>query len=839
MAGLTRIEQRGIQAVPPDERHGRARDLFGVWFAANLGLLALVFGAILATMGLDLVQAVLTTVVATTASFLLVGLVSVAGQRAGTPALVLSRRALGQAGNLAAAAVGWVSVLGWEVVTSVIGAWALVGVAHAAFGVRAGAAIDAAALGVMIGASVVLGVLGHGVIVRFQRLAAIGFGLLTVAVLPVLLLHVDVARVAAAPPASLRTVLVAGGILAAGTGISWVNLAPDYSRYLPMHERARSIVGWVTCGAALPTSVLVVAGYLLSAKVHGLASSLDPIGPVGAVLPAWLSAPFLLVAAGGMLAESDLACYSSGLTLLALGVRIRRSRTVLVDGAVVCGAGLWLMVGRAGFLSPFESFLTLLATGLTAWAGVVLADMVRSSRGAARGSAGGEATTRAVNVPGLVGFVAGSAVALATTMSPLYTGPLARGLVGDGSFGFGLGLVVAAAVSLAGWELGAVVTARRSRAGATTPRRTTTPCSSHSDATGKGTPTRSAEPGALVPARSPVHRIVVVGSILLDILVHVEALPSRGGDVIASNRTLASGGGFNVLSAAARLGLPSAYAGLIGDGAFGRQVARDLEVSGIRSLVPPVSGEDTGFTVGIVEARGERTFLTAPGIESRLDAAVLDRVVPEAGDAIYVSGYDLLYPVAGPAIASWLHELGPEHLLVVDPGPLGATPGGPLGAVLGRVDLFSANEREAVGRTGERTPAAAAAALASQLAPGGIAVVRVGPRGCWVARQGGVPVHVPGHPATAVDTTGAGDVHVAAMLARLAAGDDALDAARFANVAAALSVGRRGGASGPEPEAVAAAIAGSDAVAAAGAATALGPSRRGDEARQSHRSWPE
>jgi 2-dehydro-3-deoxygluconokinase len=67
---------------------------------------------------------------------------------------------------------------------------------------------------------------------------------------------------------------------------------------------------------------------------------------------------------------------------------------------------------------------------------------------------------------------------------------------------------------------------------------------------------------------------------------------------------------------------------------------------------------------------------------------------------------------------------------------------------------------------------------------------------------------VPGHPARAVDTTGAGDVHVGAMLARLAVGDDALSAARFANVTAALSTERHGGASGPTLEAVSAAIGG-------------------------------
>ena len=827
MKGLARIEQRGIQAVPPEERHGRAASLFGVWFAANLGILAVVFGAVLASMGLDLLQALVTTLAATTASFLVVGAVSVAGQRAGTPALVLSRRALGRAGNLAAAAVGWVSVLGWEVVTSVIGAWALVGVVHAAFDVRTGAVADVAALGIMIGASAVLGVLGHGAIVRFQRIAAIGFGILTVAVLPALLLHADLAQVAVSRPASLRTVLVAGGILAAGTGISWVNLAPDYSRYLPLHERAGSIVGWVTSGAAVPTSVLIVTGYLLSSTVHGLATALDPVGPVGAALPAWLSAPFLLVAAGGMLAESDLACYSSGLTLLALGVRIRRSRTVVVDVAVVCAAGLWLMVGRSGFLGPFESFLTLLATGLCAWAGVVLADMVSPARGAARRTDGGTSATRAVEGPGLAGFATGTAVALVTTASPLYAGPLAHGLVGDGSFGFGLGLVVAGAVAIAGWELATLARRRQTCTATTAPTGaygaaaalTGTP-----DAAGPVTATGSSAPRELVPATAAVDRLVLVGSIILDVLVHVDALPHQGGDVIAHDRTLAIGGGFNVLSASVRLGLPGAYAGLVGDGAFGRQVARDLEMSGVRSLLPYAAGEDTGFTVGIVERGGERTFLTAPGIESRLDATSLSKVVLENADAVYVSGYDLMYPVAGPAIASWLLGLGAEHFVAVDPGPLAASPGGPVGAVLGRVNLFSANEREAAGRTGTHSPAAAAAALADQLAPGGVAVVRVGPDGCWVARRGIAPLHLPGHPAAAIDTTGAGDVHVGAMLARLAVGDDPVAAARFANVAAALSTERRGGASGPSSDVVAAAVTGTGpaAVTGSGAAATAG-----------------
>ncbi len=853
------IERRGIEPVPLDERRGSARGLFSVWFAANVGILSVVFGAVLASFGLDFGQAVAVTAAATTASFLLVGAVSVAGQQSGMPALALSRRAMGRAGNGVAAAVSWVSVLGWEVVASVVGAWALVSAAHVLLGVAPGPASDTVALGIMVGASLVLGLLGHAAIVRFQHLAALGFGALTLALVPIMLVHVDWSRTLSGHPASLRTMLMAAGIIAAGTGISWVNLAPDYSRYLPRSERPRAIVGWVTAGAALPTMVLVLTGYLLSTRVHGLASTLDPIGPVGAVLPAWLATPYLLTAAGGMLAETNLACYSSGLTLLALGVRIRRTRTVLVDAAVVCSAGLWLMIGRSGFLGPFESFLELLAAGLAAWAGVVLADLGRARRaarvagtgspvGGARTAspAGGnrtgflaDGTGRAVDGTGLAAFTVGAALALATTASPLFTGPWAHGLAGDGSFGFVLGLGTSITIAWTGWRAVDRRAARHvcDRTAAPSRPEIDPPSRPETEGSGSTRVATSLAPRSPAPAHAPVasaltprpptsgsaqvaagaaaatarwappQRLVLVGSILVDVLVYVDALPERGSDVLAGDRMLSSGGGFNVLTAAARLGLPGAYAGRIGTGAFGRQVARDLEATGIQALVPPAAGDDTGFTVGIVEASGERTFLTAPGVESRLDETTLGTVGLRPGDAVHVSGYDLMYPISGPAIARWLHGLAPRHLLSLDPGPLGTASDDAIGGLLHRVDVFTLNEREALLRSGCDRADEAAAALGALIAPGGVAVVRVGPSGCWVAQPGAAPVLVPGHRADVIDTTGAGDVHTGAVLARLAAGDSPLQAARIANVAAALSTEHAGGAAGPTTAAVDEALA--------------------------------
>src|SRR5215467_4700936 len=90
----------------------------------------------------------------------------------------------------------------------------------------------------------------------------------------------------------------------------------------------------------------------------------------------------------------------------------------------------------------------------------------------------------------------------------------------------------------------------------------------------------------------PPQRLVLVGSVLVDILLYVSRLPERGGDLLAERSLIVSGGGMNVLTGAARLGLAAAFAGRVGDGAMGTQVLADLKSQGIPLLLPQVHGED-------------------------------------------------------------------------------------------------------------------------------------------------------------------------------------------------------------------------------------------------------
>ena len=305
----------------------------------------------------------------------------------------------------------------------------------------------------------------------------------------------------------------------------------------------------------------------------------------------------------------------------------------------------------------------------------------------------------------------------------------------------------------------------------------------------------------MVTSRIRPQRLLLVGSILVDILMYVDAMPPRGGDIIAHQSLFNAGGGFNVLLGATRLAMPVAYAGRVGDGPMGTQVMSNLIQANIPLLLPRTPGEDTGFDIGFVESNAERTFVTSPGTESRLSLSDLHSISLQSGDAVYISGYDLCYPVSGASLGTWLPTLPPHYLLVIDPGPLVADiPATRLQTSLARCDILSLNAREIELLTQCTDVPEAASLLVPRIAPDGFVIARDGANGCWLASTHLTPTHIPSRITQAIDTTGAGDAHVAALLAYLAQGNDIHTATRIANVAASLSVEKMGSATGPTSE---------------------------------------
>ena len=336
-------------------------------------------------------------------------------------------------------------------------------------------------------------------------------------------------------------------------------------------------------------------------------------------------------------------------------------------------------------------------------------------------------------------------------------------------------------------------------------------------------------PIALLPGRP--RRLLFAGEAIVDVLMRVPGLPERGGDLLATTAEVAVGGGFNVMAAAARQGLPVLYAGGHGTGPWGDLVRAALAAEGIGLLRPPDPSRDTGFDVALVEPDAERTFVTSLGAESAGEPGSWDAVPAGPGDAVYVSGYGLVAPGSGAGLGAWAAALPPAVLLFVDPGPLVAQiPPQVLEPVLARCDWLSCNAREAALLTGV-TAREAAPRLVARTARANV-LVRLGPDGCLLATRPptgdarpttgarptadarpttgaapapsvprppvpDAPVHILAPAVHAVDTTGAGDAHAGVFIAALADGLSPADAARRANAAAALAVTRPGPATSP------------------------------------------
>ena len=131
-----------------------------------------------------------------------------------------------------------------------------------------------------------------------------------------------------------------------------------------------------------------------------------------------------------------------------------------------------------------------------------------------------------------------------------------------------------------------------------------------------------------------MNRLVFAGEAIVDLLMRVPALPERGGDMLAESAAVEVGGGFNIMAAAVRQDLPVVYAGGHGTGPWGDMVRAALAAEAIRLLRAPDPDADTGFDVALVEAGGERTFVTALGAESLREPGAWDLVRVRPGDAV-------------------------------------------------------------------------------------------------------------------------------------------------------------------------------------------------------------
>jgi purine-cytosine permease-like protein len=163
-----------------------------------------------------------------------------------------------------------------------------------------------------------------------------------------------------------------------GIGLGWVNSAADYSRYLPRSVSSKSVIGWTVTGASIVPIILVIYGSALagSSKELSDAIAMDPIGALTSLLPTWFLIPFALVAILGLVGGAILDLYSSGLTLVSIGLPVKRHIAASIDAVIMLAGTIYIVWFADNFFFPFQGFLITLGVPVAVWSAIFVADVV-------------------------------------------------------------------------------------------------------------------------------------------------------------------------------------------------------------------------------------------------------------------------------------------------------------------------------------------------------------------------------------------------------------------------------------------------------------------------------
>jgi ribokinase len=289
-------------------------------------------------------------------------------------------------------------------------------------------------------------------------------------------------------------------------------------------------------------------------------------------------------------------------------------------------------------------------------------------------------------------------------------------------------------------------------------------------------------------------QVIVLGSINTDLVVCGPRLPAPGETVLGREFFQSAGGkGANQAVAAARAAPgPVRFIAAVGDDVFGQESLRRLRQENlVCDSIRVVAGQPSGVALILVDERGQNLISVAPGANAHLRPEDFDRVPADelAGARVFLACLESPLDT----VAHSLRQARRAGLTtILNPAP--ANRDILTLDLLRSVDVLSPNEQEAAWLTGmdlsSGPVAEAAAAQALQKLGAEAVILTLGDRGCLVCED--TVTRIPARSVAAVDATAAGDAFNGALAVALAEGRSLTDAARWANLAASISVTRRG-----------------------------------------------
>lgn len=283
-------------------------------------------------------------------------------------------------------------------------------------------------------------------------------------------------------------------------------------------------------------------------------------------------------------------------------------------------------------------------------------------------------------------------------------------------------------------------------------------------------------------------KTLVLGAAIVDILMKIPRLPKSGEDISSKEQKIMVGGcAYNVASILRNFDIDHALVVPVGNGIYGDIIRKELKKNNYKIFIQDEE-RDNGYCLCLVEDGGERTFITLQGIECDFKKSWLENLDITGYENIYFSGYEV-EGNSGQVISSWLSKQSIKNIYFA-PGPrITYIDESVMNNIFSLSPIIHLNEKEILDYTRQDTVLKAAEFLYNKT--NNIIFVTLGPNGVmyYDGKNGKI---IEGRKANVVDTIGAGDSHIAAIIAATSMGYDYETACKIANNVSARMVENEG-----------------------------------------------
>ncbi|WP_352399816.1 PfkB family carbohydrate kinase [Anaerotignum sp.] len=286
-----------------------------------------------------------------------------------------------------------------------------------------------------------------------------------------------------------------------------------------------------------------------------------------------------------------------------------------------------------------------------------------------------------------------------------------------------------------------------------------------------------------------MKQTLVIGSSVVDVIVNIPHLPVTGEDVHISKQSRSLGGCAYLTSDILRLfSAPYSLCTAVGGGIYGNFVLEKLRERGVKVYVRRPE-EENGCCYCMVEEGGERTFIVDHGIEYTFYESYLENIKTQTIDSVYICGLEI-EEYTGMNIIHYLKK-HPEYQIYFSPSPrIMKIDRQRIDEVLKLHPIMHLNEKEIMDFVGADSVEQAARVLFSKTQRP--VIVTLGDKGSYCF-DGKADLFAPPVKTKVVDTIGAGDSHMGAVIASRRFGLSFSEAIEVANYISAAVVAKEGG----------------------------------------------